>query len=123
MSNTDTGVHLFLPPNTRMASPENIITESDNIMACEAISTRLAEVAQVAEALDSVLSDVQGGFDDEVEELTSADAGQEVAAGKRSDSGNQSDVSVLPPGCVREDLFHFVPFFPHQKTNRTGARV
>ncbi|EAA04479.4 AGAP007560-PA [Anopheles gambiae str. PEST] len=91
MSNTDTGVHLFLPPNTRMASPENIITESDNIMACEAISTRLAEVAQVAEALDSVLSDVQGGFDDEVEELTSADAGQEVAAGKRSDSGNQSD--------------------------------
>uniref|UniRef100_A0A1S4GVH5 SESTD1-like spectrin repeats region domain-containing protein n=1 Tax=Anopheles gambiae TaxID=7165 RepID=A0A1S4GVH5_ANOGA len=74
-----------------MASPENIITESDNIMACEAISTRLAEVAQVAEALDSVLSDVQGGFDDEVEELTSADAGQEVAAGKRSDSGNQSD--------------------------------
>uniref|UniRef100_A0A182MMM2 SESTD1-like spectrin repeats region domain-containing protein n=1 Tax=Anopheles culicifacies TaxID=139723 RepID=A0A182MMM2_9DIPT len=72
-----------------MASPENIITESDNIMACEAISSRLAEVAQVAEALDSVLSDVQGGFDDEVEELTSAEA-PEVTS-KRNDSGNQSD--------------------------------
>uniref|UniRef100_A0A182QBH8 SESTD1-like spectrin repeats region domain-containing protein n=1 Tax=Anopheles farauti TaxID=69004 RepID=A0A182QBH8_9DIPT len=72
-----------------MASPENIITESDNIMACEAISNRLAEVAQVAESLDSVLSDVQGGFDDEVEELTGGDAPE--AAGKRTDSGSQSD--------------------------------
>uniref|UniRef100_A0A182NH74 SESTD1-like spectrin repeats region domain-containing protein n=1 Tax=Anopheles dirus TaxID=7168 RepID=A0A182NH74_9DIPT len=73
-----------------MASPENIITESDNMMACESISNRLAEVAQVAESLDSVLSDVQGGFDDEVEELTSA-ADAPEAVGKRSDSGNQSD--------------------------------
>ncbi|XP_053676354.1 SEC14 domain and spectrin repeat-containing protein 1-B [Anopheles nili] len=73
-----------------MASPENIVAESDNIMACEAISTRLAEVAQVAESLDSVLSDVQGGFDDEVEEITSANVAPEVAS-KRADSGNQSD--------------------------------
>ncbi|KFB35637.1 AGAP007560-PA-like protein [Anopheles sinensis] len=76
-----------------MASPENIITESDNIMACEAISTRLMEVARVAESLDSVLSDVQGGFDEEVEELTSTEVvdGAEATLGKRSDSGNQSD--------------------------------
>uniref|UniRef100_A0A182JBL2 SESTD1-like spectrin repeats region domain-containing protein n=1 Tax=Anopheles atroparvus TaxID=41427 RepID=A0A182JBL2_ANOAO len=76
-----------------MASPENIVAESDNIMACEAISTRLMEVARVAESLDSVLSDVQGGFDDEVEELTGIEVAEGVDAslGKRNDSGNQSD--------------------------------
>ncbi|XP_058061286.1 SEC14 domain and spectrin repeat-containing protein 1-B [Anopheles bellator] len=74
-----------------LASPENIITESDNIMACEAITTRLTEVARAAESLDSVLSDVQGSFDDEVEELTSNEVPPTPTLAKRNDSGNQSD--------------------------------
>ncbi|XP_035789279.1 SEC14 domain and spectrin repeat-containing protein 1-B-like [Anopheles albimanus] len=75
-----------------VASSENIIAESDNIMACEAISTRLTEVARVAETLDSVLSDVQGGFSDEVDELTSGDVNDgNSTLVKHNDSSNQSD--------------------------------
>uniref|UniRef100_A0A2M4AJY0 Putative titin n=1 Tax=Anopheles triannulatus TaxID=58253 RepID=A0A2M4AJY0_9DIPT len=74
------------------ASSENIITESDNIMACEAISTRLTEVSRVAETLDSVLSDVQGGFSDEVDESTSTDVNEgNSRLVKHNESSNQSD--------------------------------
>ncbi|XP_049539409.1 SEC14 domain and spectrin repeat-containing protein 1 isoform X4 [Anopheles darlingi] len=75
-----------------VASFEHIITESDNIMACEAISTRLTEVARVAETLDSVLRDVQGGFSDEVGELASSDVNDgNFTLTKHNDSNNQSD--------------------------------
>ncbi|ETN58764.1 hypothetical protein AND_009649 [Anopheles darlingi] len=78
--------------DTSVASFEHIITESDNIMACEAISTRLTEVARVAETLDSVLSDVQGGFSDEVGELASSDVNDgNFTLTKHNDSNNQSD--------------------------------
>ncbi|XP_049539407.1 SEC14 domain and spectrin repeat-containing protein 1-B isoform X2 [Anopheles darlingi] len=78
--------------DTSVASFEHIITESDNIMACEAISTRLTEVARVAETLDSVLRDVQGGFSDEVGELASSDVNDgNFTLTKHNDSNNQSD--------------------------------
>ncbi|XP_055626191.1 SEC14 domain and spectrin repeat-containing protein 1-B [Toxorhynchites rutilus septentrionalis] len=75
-----------------MASPENILTEPDNIMACEAIASRLAEVSRIAESLDSVLRDVQGGFDEVDDELAGVTSGEVSAVSdKRSDGGNQSD--------------------------------
>ncbi|XP_055539489.1 SEC14 domain and spectrin repeat-containing protein 1-B [Wyeomyia smithii] len=78
-----------------MASPENVLTESDNIMACEAISARLTEVSRIAEALDSVLRDVQGGFDDVDEELIGVAAGGtgDTSSGsdKKADGSNHSD--------------------------------
>lgn len=75
-----------------MASPENVLAESDNIMACEAISARLAEVSRIAESLDSVLRDVQGGFDDVDDEV--ADVSGEMSH-RKADGSNHSDVSLL----------------------------
>ncbi|XP_065086480.1 SEC14 domain and spectrin repeat-containing protein 1-B [Ochlerotatus camptorhynchus] len=71
-----------------MASPENVLAESDNIMACEAISARLAEVSRIAESLDSVLRDVQGGFDDVDDEV--ADVSGEMTH-RKADGSNHSD--------------------------------
>lgn len=81
-----------LTPTLRMASPENVLTESDNIMASEAISARLAEVSRIAESLDSVLRDVQGGFDDADDDEV---AGVVSGGTERKDGcGNHSDVSI-----------------------------
>ncbi|XP_058459969.1 SEC14 domain and spectrin repeat-containing protein 1-B [Malaya genurostris] len=76
-----------------MASPENILAESDNIMASEAISARLAEVSRIAESLDSVLRDVQGGFDEADDEVVVATNGGESSGGsdKKLDGSNHSD--------------------------------
>lgn len=73
-----------------MASPENVLAESDNIMASEAISSRLAEVSRIAESLDSVLRDVQGGFDDVDDEV--ANVSGELTS-RKADGSNHSDVS------------------------------
>lgn len=76
-----------------MASPENVLTESDNIMASEAISARLAEVSRIAESLDSVLRDVQGGFDDaDDDEVAGVVSGG--GADRKDGCGNHSDVSI-----------------------------
>uniref|UniRef100_A0A023EQC0 Uncharacterized protein n=1 Tax=Aedes albopictus TaxID=7160 RepID=A0A023EQC0_AEDAL len=71
-----------------MASPENVLAEADNIMASEAISARLAEVSRIAESLDSVLQDVQGGFDDVDDEVANA-SGEMVS--RKADGSNHSD--------------------------------
>ncbi|XP_058831727.1 titin isoform X6 [Topomyia yanbarensis] len=76
-----------------MATPENVLAESDNIMACEAISARLAEVSRIAESLDSVLRDVQGGFDEVDEEVigVSGQGDQSSGSDKKLDGSNHSD--------------------------------
>lgn len=91
----------FLRQILSMASPENVLAESDNIMACEAISARLAEVSRIAESLDSVLRDVQGGFDDVDDEV--ADVSGEMTH-RKADGSNHSDVSISRRQFIRVEF-------------------
>ena len=72
-----------------MSNEENTLATCDNILACEAISYKLTNISHIAESLDSVLRDVQGGFDELDEEVIEQD--------KKGDtlSSNHSDVSRL----------------------------
>jgi hypothetical protein len=68
-----------------MSSEENTLAACDNILACEAISTKLSKISEIAESLDSVLRDVQGGFDELDDELDDQDRKGDTLSSNHSD--------------------------------------